>query len=49
MALVGPAPLLDTNPFAAVLGDLRDERSATVPFPPGDTRFSLAAHPALRR
>ncbi|HEY5343720.1 MAG TPA: cytochrome P450 [Solirubrobacteraceae bacterium] len=42
MALVGPSPLLDTNPFAAVLGDLREERGATVPFPPGDTRFSLA-------
>ncbi len=42
MALVGPPPLLDTNPFAAVFGDLREERSATVPFPPGDTRFSLA-------
>jgi cytochrome P450 len=41
VALVGPEPLLDSNPFAAVLGDLRDERSATVPFPPGDTRFSL--------
>jgi cytochrome P450 len=25
-----------------MLGDLRDERSATVPFPPGETRFSLA-------
>ena len=42
MALVGPPPLLDSNPFATVLGDLREERSATVPFPPGDTRFSLA-------
>jgi len=42
VALVGPSPLLDTNPFAAVLGDLREERGATVPFPPGDTRFSLA-------
>jgi cytochrome P450 len=42
VALVGPPPLLDTNPFAALLGDLREERSATVPFPPGDTRFSLA-------
>ncbi|HEY3866199.1 MAG TPA: cytochrome P450 [Solirubrobacteraceae bacterium] len=42
MALVGPSPLIDTNPFAAVLGDLREERAATVPFPPGDTRFSLA-------
>src|SRR5580693_7730428 len=46
MALVGPKPLLDTNPFAAVFGDLRDERSATVPFPPGETRFSL---PRTRR
>jgi cytochrome P450 len=42
MALVGPKPLLDTNPFAAVFGDLREERGASVPFPPGDTRFSLA-------
>jgi cytochrome P450 len=42
MALVGPKPLLDTNPFAAVFGDLREERAASVPFPPGDTRFSLA-------
>ena len=42
MALVGPPPLLDTNPLTAVLGDLREERSATVPFPPGDTHFSLA-------
>jgi cytochrome P450 len=33
--------LLDSNPFAAVFGDLREERSAAVPFPPGDTRFSL--------
>lgn len=42
MALVGPPPLLDSNPFAAVFGDLREERSAAVPFPPGDTGFSLA-------
>jgi cytochrome P450 len=42
VALVGPPPLLDTNPLTAVLGDLREERSATVPFPPGDTHFSLA-------
>ncbi len=35
-------PLLDGNPFAALLGDLREERAATVPFPPGETRFSLA-------
>ena len=42
MALVGPPPLLDSNPFAVLFGDLREERAATVPFPPGDTRFSLA-------
>jgi len=42
VALVGPPPLLDSNPFAVLFGDLREERAATVPFPPGDTRFSLA-------
>jgi cytochrome P450 len=42
VALIGPPPLLDSNPLAAMLGDLRDERSATVPFPPGETRFSLS-------
>ena len=42
MALVGPPPLLKSNPFAVLWEDLRDERAATVPFPPGETRFSLA-------
>jgi len=42
VALVGPPPLLDTNPLAAIVGDLRDERSSSVPFPPGETRFSMA-------
>src|ERR1700691_1710168 len=42
MALVGPEPLLNSNPLAVMLEDLRDERAATVPFPPGDTRFSMA-------
>src|SRR5580693_4007259 len=42
MALVGPAPLLNSKPLSVLLSDLRDERSATVPFPPGETRFSLA-------
>lgn len=42
MPLVGPPPLLGTNPLTVLLHDLRDERSATVPFPPGETRFSLA-------
>ncbi len=42
MALVGPPPLLNSKPLSVLLSDLRDERSATVPFPPGETRFSLA-------
>jgi retinoid hydroxylase len=41
MALVGPRPMLDSNPLAIMLEDLRSERSG-VPFPPGETRFSLA-------
>src|ERR1700691_4214794 len=41
MALVGPEPLLNSNPLAVMLEDLRDERAATVPFPPGETRFSM--------
>ena len=41
MALVGPPPLLNSKPFSVLLEDLRDERSASVPFPPGETRFSL--------
>ncbi len=46
MALVGPTPLLNSNPLSVMLDDLRAERSATVPFPPGETRFSL---PRTRR
>jgi len=42
VALVGPAPLKDASPLAAVLGDLREERRAAIPFPPGETSFSLA-------
>jgi cytochrome P450 len=41
VALVGPAPMLNSSPLAVMLDDLRDERSATVPFPPGETRVSL--------
>jgi cytochrome P450 len=36
----------DVNPLAVLMSDLRDERSATVPFPPGETRPSL---PRTRR
>src|SRR2546426_8291313 len=42
VGLVGPPPLLNSNPLAVLLADLREERAATVPFPPGETRFSLA-------
>jgi cytochrome P450 len=30
------------NPFRILLQDISDERAATVPYPPGDTGFSLA-------
>jgi cytochrome P450 len=42
VALVGPEPLLKSSPLAVMLSDLRDERAATVPFPPGERRFSLS-------
>ena len=42
MALVGPPPLLNSSPLSVLLADLRDERAATVPFPPGETRLSIA-------
>jgi cytochrome P450 len=41
MPLEAPAPLRSYNPFVVIVQDLLDERSATVPFPPGETRPSL--------
>jgi cytochrome P450 len=41
VALVGPPPLLNAKPLGVLKEDLRDERAATVPFPPGQTRVSL--------
>src|SRR3712207_6492243 len=41
MALAPPPPV-STNPFARLLDDWRAEAAATVPFPPGDTRPSIA-------
>ncbi len=38
--------MLDSNPFSVMLQDLREERSAGVSFPPGETSFSL---PRTRR
>lgn len=42
MALVGPPPMLNARPLSVMFEDLRDERSASVPFPPGETSFSMA-------
>jgi cytochrome P450 len=41
VALAGPPSLRNVSPLSVLLSDLRDERSATVPFPPGETRFSM--------
>ncbi len=41
MTLVGPPPLLNSKPWSVIRDDLRDERAATVPYPPGETRPSL--------
>jgi cytochrome P450 len=40
MALVGPAPI-SFNPLQRLTADLLAERRTEVPFPPGDTSFSL--------
>jgi cytochrome P450 len=42
VALIGPPSLEEANPLGVLLNDLRNERTATVPFPPGETRFSMA-------
>jgi cytochrome P450 len=39
MTLIGP-PEPSANPLSVVIDDLRSARQATVPFPPGETRFS---------
>jgi cytochrome P450 len=38
--------MLDSNPFSVMRQDLRDERFAGLPFPPGETSFSI---PRTRR
>jgi cytochrome P450 len=40
-AVAAPPPPTHTNPLAKMRADLRAERAATVPFPPGDTAFSM--------
>ena len=42
MALVGSTPPTNTSSLSTIVEDLRDERAASVPFPPGETSFSLA-------
>lgn len=42
MPLTGPTPLRPENPFAVMVHDLRAERANGVPYPPGETRFSMA-------
>jgi cytochrome P450 len=37
-----PPPHISSNPVHGIAADLRRERAATVPFPPGETSFSLA-------
>jgi cytochrome P450 len=39
---LAPPPPVSTNPVLRLLGDWRAEARATVPFPPGDTRPSMA-------
>src|SRR3954454_2464151 len=41
-AVAAPPPPTSTNPLARMREDVRRERAATVPFPPGDTSFSMA-------
>ena len=42
MALVGPPPPRPFNPFLVMVDDVRKERANRVPYPPGDTEFSMA-------
>ncbi len=42
MPVLEPPSLRHENPFRILAQDLADERAATVPYPPGDTGFSLA-------
>jgi cytochrome P450 len=42
MTLVGPPPQRPQNPFAVMVDDVRKDRANRVPYPPGDTSFSMA-------
>jgi cytochrome P450 len=40
--LTGPEPLRPYNPFAVMVHDMRAERASAIPYPPGETSFSMA-------
>ncbi len=42
MTLVGPPPPQPFNPFAVMVDDVRKDRKNSVPYPPGETSFSMA-------
>jgi cytochrome P450 len=42
MPLTGPPPLRPYNPFAVMVRDLRAQITTDVPYPPGETSFSMA-------
>jgi cytochrome P450 len=42
MTLIGPPPPRPYNPFAVMVDDVRKERASKVPYPPGQTSFSMA-------
>jgi cytochrome P450 len=42
VTLLGPPPPKPFNPFAVMVDDLRKERASRVPYPSGETSFSMA-------
>lgn len=42
MTLMGPPPQRPQNPFAVMVDDIRKDRANRVPYPPGETSFSMA-------
>jgi cytochrome P450 len=42
MTLMGPPPQRPQNPFAVMVDDMRKDRANRVPYPPGETSFSMA-------
>jgi cytochrome P450 len=42
VSLTGPQPLRPFNPFAVMVHDVRAERANEIPYPPGETSFSMA-------